>query len=135
VIGSLAAAPMERRMSAERLMVVCIAFSIVAIAITPLIGQFLVLLVAASAVRGMAQGLSQPLMYSILSHAVPGARHGASVGLRNAVVRLASIVTPTVMGFVAEGWGIETSFHVIGAVFLLATAALACAAPRARKTA
>ena len=31
------------------------------------------------------------------------------------------------MGIAAEAWGIEASFYVIGAVFLLATAALAVA--------
>ncbi len=128
VFGSLVAAPMERRMRGDRLVIACIAVSVAAIAITPLIGQFLILLIVASALRGIGQGVSQPLMYSILSHAAPSTRHGASVGLRNAVVRLASIVTPTAMGFAAEAWGIEASFYVIGAVFLLATAALALAA-------
>jgi hypothetical protein len=34
---------------------------------------------------------------------MPGATvHGATVGLRNAVTRLASIVTPAAMGVVAE---------------------------------
>lgn len=128
VFGSLAAAPMERRMRGDRLVIACIAVSVAAIAITPLIGQFLILLILASAARGIGQGVSQPLMYSILSHAAPSARHGASVGLRNAVVRLASIVTPAAMGIAAEAWGIEASFYVIGAVFLLATAALAVVA-------
>ena len=85
-------------------------------------------LVAVSAVRGTAQGISQPLMYSILGRAAPSARHGASVGLRNAVVRLASIVTPAAMGIAAEVWGIEASFYLIGVVLLLATAALAVVA-------
>ncbi len=124
VFGSLMAAPLERRIRGDRLVIACIAVSVAAIAITPLIGQFLVLLIAASALRGIGQGISQPLMYSILSHAAPSTRHGASVGLRNAVVRLASIVTPTAMGFAAEAWSIEVSFYVVGVVFLLATAAL-----------
>ena len=124
VFGSLAAAPMERRLRGDRLVVACIAASIAAIAVTPLIGHFFALLIAASAVRGIAQGVSQPLMYSILSHAAPSTRHGASVGLRNAVVRCASIVTPAVMGVVAEAWGIEASFYVVGTVLLLASAAL-----------
>jgi MFS family permease len=131
VFGSMAAAPMERRMRGDRLLVACVAVSIAGIVITPLIGQFLVLLIVASAVRGIGQGISQPLMYSILSHGAPSSRHGASVGLRNAVVRLASIITPTAMGFAAEAWGIEASFYAIGVVFLLATAALALAASSA----
>lgn len=130
VFGSMVAAPMERLMRKDRLLVACIAGSVTAIAVTPLIGHVLLLLVAASIVRGIAQGLSQPLMYSILSHGAPSARHGASVGLRNAVVRLASIVTPAAMGMAAGAWGIEASFYVIGVVLLLATAALAVVARR-----
>ncbi|HUF81027.1 MAG TPA: MFS transporter, partial [Burkholderiales bacterium] len=128
VFGSMMAAAMERLMRGDRLVVACIAASVAAIAITPLIGHFLILLMAASAVRGLGQGISQPLMYSILSRAVPSTTHGASVGLRNAVVRLASIVTPAAMGIAAEAWGIEASFYLVGAVMLLGTAALAVAA-------
>jgi hypothetical protein len=54
--------------------------------------------------------------------------HGASVGLRNAVTRLASIVTPAAMGIAAEAWGIEASFYVAGALLLVLTACLALAA-------
>ena len=127
VLGSLLAAPVERRLRANRLVILCIVVSLVAISITPLIGHTLILLIAACATRGIVQGMSQPLMYAILSHEVPGERHGASVGLRNTVVRLASIVTPAIMGVAAETWSIEASFYVIGAAFLMATAVLAIA--------
>ncbi|RPI47735.1 MAG: MFS transporter [Betaproteobacteria bacterium] len=130
VLGSLVAAPMERRLGRNRLVIACIAVSVAAIASTPLIGSFLAMLFLACAVRGIAQGMSQPLVYSILSVEVPDNRHGASVGLRNAVVRLASIITPAVMGMLAEAWGIEASFYVVGAAFLAGTALLAVAARR-----
>jgi len=125
VIGSLLAADIERRVGSSKLVLACIAVSVSAIAVTPLIGAFLTLLFAACILRGVAQGMSQPLMYSMLSGEVPTSRHGASVGLRNAVVRLASIVTPAFMGFVAELWSIEASFYTVGAAFLLGTALLA----------
>ena len=128
VLGSLGAAPMERMMRPHALVIACIASSIAAIAITPLISGVFILLVAASAVRGIAQGLSQPLMYSILGRAVPASVHGASVGLRNAVTRLASIVTPALMGIAAEAWGIEASFYAVGVTLLIGTAALALVA-------
>jgi MFS family permease len=124
VVGSLAAAPLERLIQTRRLLIACIVSSIAAIALTPLIAHLLVVLFIASAVRGVAQGVSQPLMYSILGRAVPAAMHGATVGLRNSVTRLASIVTPAVMGIVAEFGGIEASFYVIGGLFLAATLAL-----------
>jgi MFS family permease len=133
VFGSLAAAAAERRVTADRLMLACIAASLAAIAVTPLIGTVFAALVAAAAVRGTAQGMSQPLMYSMLSRAAPSARHGTSVGLRNAVVRFASIVTPAAMGLAAEAWGIEASFYAVGAALLLATATLAAYARRASR--
>jgi len=106
--------------------------SIVCICATPLIAGALMALVAACVLRGIVQGMSQPLMYAILSNEVADNRHGASVGLRNAVVRLGSIVTPAVMGVIAQAYGIEASFYVIGAAFLLITAGLAGYARRLR---
>jgi len=76
--------------------------------------------------------MSQPLMYSVLTHGVPGGRHGVSVGLRNAVVRLGSIVTPALMGFIAEAQGLAQSFYLVGAIYLAAVALLALYEPRVR---
>jgi len=132
VLGSMVAASMERRLGSNRLVLACIVVSILSITLTPLIGGLLWLLFAACFVRGVALGMSQPLMYSILSTGIPVTRHGASVGLRNAVVRLSSIVTPAVMGVIAEAWSIEASFYVIGAMYLTATALLAVFGRRLR---
>jgi MFS family permease len=128
VAGSMLAAPLERVMRPHALVVVCITASIVAIAITPLVAVSFVLLVLAAGLRGTAQGLSQPLMYGLLGRAVPPSAHGTSVGLRLAVTRLASIITPAIMGIAAESWGIEKSFYVVGVVLLVGTAALGIAA-------
>lgn len=130
VAGSLLAAPVERRLGSYALVIVCIVVSLLCISITPLIAHLLAVLVAACVLRGIVQGISQPLMYSILSNEVADNRHGASVGLRNAVVRLGSIITPAVMGLAAEAYGIAVSFYMIGSVFLLAAAVLALAARR-----
>ena len=111
-------------------MITSIAVWLLAITLTPLAASFLVLLALAAVVRGIGQGISQPLMYSILGRS--STRHGASVGLRTAVVRLASIITPVAMGIAAETWGIETSFYVIGGVLLVGSAALALVARRLR---
>jgi MFS family permease len=135
VIGSLAAAPLERRLHAPTLVIVCMAASVAAISVTPLIGFLFPLLVVAAAVRGFAQGMSQPLMYSLLGSAVPASAHGASVGLRNAVTRFASIVTPAVMGVVAEVWGIEASFYVMGVAMLAGIGMLAVSARSLGRTA
>jgi MFS family permease len=125
VIGSLMAASIEKKIRAETLIIVCVGLSIITIAITPLIAPWLIVIIFACIIRGIAQGISQPLMYSVLSHEAQGKHQGASVGLRNAVVRLGSIITPAGMGFVAQIWGIEKSFYIMGGVFLFATALLA----------
>ncbi len=130
VFGSLLAAPIERRLRANRLVIVCIVVSLICISITPLIAHLLIVLIAASALRGIVQGMSQPLMYSILSQEVANNRHGASVGLRNAVVRLGSIITPAAMGVIAEAYGIAISFYITGAALMLITAMLAVVARR-----
>jgi predicted MFS family arabinose efflux permease len=132
VIGSLMAARMERLIRPHTLVIVCMAASVTAISLTPLIGFMFTLLVVAASVRGFAQGMSQPLMYSLLGKAVPPTVHGASVGLRNAVTRLASIVTPAVMGIAAEVWGIETSFYVMGVLMLIGIGMLGATARRFR---
>jgi len=130
VLGSALAAPMERLARAHWLVIGSVAVSIVAISITPLVAHALVLLIAAAAVRGTAQGMSQPLLYSILGRAVPSTMHGAAVGLRHAVTRFASMLIPAGMGIAAEAWGIEASFYVVGAVLLLAATAFAVIAFR-----
>ena len=119
-VGSIMAAPAERLVRPDRLVIWCIASSVVAIAVTPLIGTFVILLMAAAAVRGVGQGISQPVTFSLLSRAVPAEVQGATVGLRNTVTRFASIVTPAVMGAVAGLWGVEASFYVMGAILLVA---------------
>ena len=125
VAGSLLAAPVEKRLGAVRLVILCIVVSTLCMAVTPMTARILPVIIGACVLRGIVQGMSQPLMYAILSHEVGSSQQGASVGLRNAVVRLGSIVTPTVMGIAAERYGIEMSFYVVGAAFLAGTACLA----------
>ena len=130
VVGTLVAAAAERVLRPHLLVVICIVCSITAIVMTPLIASAFALLVVAAGVRGAAQGMSQPVMYSLLGKAVPPEAHGASVGVRNAVTRLASIITPAVMGVAAEGLGIAASFYIVGGFLFAGTAALAIAARR-----
>jgi ENTS family enterobactin (siderophore) exporter len=132
VAGSLVAARAERRLGAVRLVIVCIVVSILCMTATPLLAGAYAALATACVVRGIVQGMSQPLMYAILSTEVASNQQGASVGLRNAVVRLGSMLTPAVMGVVAERYGIVVSFYVMGAAFLVAAAGLAVFARRIR---
>jgi sugar phosphate permease len=67
--------------------------------------------------RGWLQGVIQPMMFSVQAKAVGPYRQGAVVGLRQTLNRLAAIGIPPVMGMIADGWGVTSSFVILG-VFL-----------------
>jgi predicted MFS family arabinose efflux permease len=98
--------------------------------LTPFLGGIFVLLALAQAVRRGCEGVVQPLMFSMQTRAVSRDRQGSMVGLRVTNNRLSSIVTPMAMGVVVEYFGIENGFIIVGAVLLLACAALAIAVAR-----
>ncbi len=123
--GSLLAGPAVRLMRLHWIVLICIAGAVFFISITPLIGHAMILLLAAAALRGGAQGLNQPVLFSILSQGVGPSAQGLAVGLRNTVNRLASIILPIGMGGAASLWGINASFYVTGAILLALCALMA----------
>ncbi|MFT5538714.1 MAG: sugar phosphate permease, partial [Alphaproteobacteria bacterium] len=102
-----------------------VAISLAFVSITPMLGGLFVLLIIATFGRGFAQGLTQPVMFGILSRAVDSSVQGASIGLRTTSNRLAAVVVPLVMGFVAEWVGIEKSFYVCGGLLIACTLGVA----------
>jgi len=101
---------------------VLIGFAIVSLAfvsITPVLGGIFVLLIIATTGRGFAQGLTQPVLFGVLARAVDSSVQGAAIGLRTTSNRIASVVVPFVMGFVADLVGIENSFYVCGSVLIV----------------
>lgn len=117
--GALAAGPLSRAMQPYWLLILAVVGTIVLVAVTPLIGGVFLLLLAASALRGGALGLSQPLMISILAKAAGQGNQGKGVGLRTTANRLASMLVPVLMGGVVEWAGIEASFYLVGGVLVL----------------
>lgn len=124
-VGALLAVPLAKIMRSHWIVITFVASAIFFIAITPLIGQVIFLLAIAAALRGLSQGINQPVMYSILARAVGPDVQGTVVGLRNTVNRLASIVLPVAMGAAASAWGVDASFFVVGGVLVLACLGLA----------
>ncbi len=57
-------------------------------------------------------------MFSAQSKSVGRHEQGAVVGLRQTVNRMAAIIIPPVMGAVADHWGLEESFIIMGAGLL-----------------
>ena len=123
-VGALIAAPLARFVRPHWSVIVFVASAIFFIVITPLIGRFIMLLAVAAALRGLSQGVSQPIMFSMLSQAVGPEAQGAAVGLRNTVNRLSSMILPVAMGGAASLWGMDTSFYLTGALLLVLCAGL-----------
>ncbi|MFT5540321.1 MAG: sugar phosphate permease, partial [Alphaproteobacteria bacterium] len=96
----------------------------IAIAVTPLMGSYLLLAIAA-AINGGCYGLSQPLVISFTSKIVGRGEQGKVVGLRTTANRFGATFLPVLMGGVVQVFGIAPSFYVTGGVVILAMAAVA----------
>ncbi|MCH8917580.1 MAG: MFS transporter [Alphaproteobacteria bacterium] len=117
--GAFMAGWWERFIRPHWVFVIFAAMSIVCVTMTPGLGGIFVLLLLATAGRGYAQGLSQPVMFGILSRAVNPALQGTAIGLRTTSNRFATVVVPLIMGFVTDAVGIEQSFYVIGGILMV----------------
>lgn len=87
-----------------------------ALVVTPLLGLY-VLFVIAQIIRGVAVGVSTPLIITDMSHAV-GPDQGKAVGLRTMSNRLTSTVTPIVMGALVAWVGLDASFFIAGGAII-----------------
>jgi MFS family permease len=146
VFGALAANWASKRIKPYWLMMGAILASVLAIAVTPALGLvsplivsglgavnfaiapvlgLLALLMVASAIRGASNGITQPMVISTVLRAVGAEMRGKAAGLRGTANRVASIVSPIVMGGVAEMVGIVNSFYIVGAIATVLMAALA----------
>ena len=115
-VGSLSAGRLARLFTSYRVLVVTVCCAIFCVAITPVLGTFFLLLVA-SALRGGFMGVSQPLLISLMARSA-GESQGKAVGLRTTVNRVAILITPVIMGAVAEVLGIAASFYVMGGLLI-----------------
>lgn len=88
---------------------------ILLICITPLLGTYLLLQIAMF-LRSGANGLAQPLVITLVLRGAGRENQGKAVGLRGTANRISSIVSPLVMGAMAEAVGLEWSFYLIGAL-------------------
>jgi MFS family permease len=105
--------------NAQRTMLSGTALSILLIALTPLLGGVLALLLVFQVVRGWLEGVIQPLILSVQARAAGRHQQGAVVGLRQTGQRFTSIVVPPVMGGIADRCGIGESFFILGGFMLL----------------
>src|SRR5216684_2060328 len=134
-LGSLFAGRAMRLGDPQRTMLSGTVLSILLICGTPFLGGIFVLLLVAQIGRGWLQGVVQPMMFSVQAKAVGRYRQGSVVGLRQTMNRLAAIVTPPVMGAIADWWGATASFVVLGVFLLLACAPIVRITRRSAATA
>lgn len=118
-IGTLTASYVTRVVHPHWMFLGTVTISVVLIYATPIFGSALPLLAVAIAVRGWAQGASQPVMYTILSRAVTPETQATSIGLRATGNRVAGIILPVLMGAIAQHWGISATFFVTGGLLLV----------------
>ncbi len=128
-VGSLSAGWLARMFKSYRVLIFTVAMAIAVMAVTPMIGSFVVLLLL-SGLRGGFMGVSQPLLISLMAQSA-GKDQGKGVGLRTTANRLAILATPVLMGGIAEVFSLKTSFYVTGAILV---AILLYVGVRARKT-
>jgi predicted MFS family arabinose efflux permease len=132
LFGAGVAGWIEKKLRPHWTALLFIAMSIAFVSITPFLGGLLALLFAASALRGWGQGLSQPVMFSILSRAVTREQQGRSIGLRSTANRLASMGVPPLMGIAVDWVGLELAFAVTGGVLIGLAAILGLVISRIR---
>lgn len=94
------------------------AIAIIAIAAAPLFGSVLATFVILS-LRGAADGANQPFLFTEMSKAVGDATQGLAVGLRLALNRSATALTPMIVGAVIQLTGFETAFLTMGGAMLV----------------
>jgi MFS family permease len=129
-VGALFGGRAARLFEPQRLMVVSTCIAIALICISPLLGGVFALLLIAKLARGFVQGVMQPVMFSVQSKAVGAHRQGAIVGVRQTANRIAAMGIPPLMGWIADRWGVEESFYILGAGLLAIGALLYWAVTR-----
>lgn len=82
---------------------------------TPLFGSYLLLQIAMF-LRSGANGLAQPLVITLVLRGAGRDNQGKAIGLRGTANRVSSILSPLLMGVIAEAAGLEYAFYLIGAL-------------------
>jgi len=119
VVGAFLAGPASRVRKPYWVMLGTILVSVLAVAITPLLGAVFLALAVAAAFRGATNGLSQPLVISTVLRAAGPEIQGKAVGIRGTANRVSSIGSPIIMGAIAEVVGLEASFYIVGFVAIV----------------
>jgi MFS family permease len=88
---------------------------ILLICATPLFGSYFMLQLAMF-LRSGANGLAQPLVITLVLRGAGRENQGKAIGLRGTANRISSILSPLAMGALAQAFGLELSFYLVGAL-------------------
>ena len=111
-------APGTRRFGMTGLVVVSMGLMALSLGVTPLLREFWPL-AGAGAVMGAGTGLAFPLTMNLMTAPVPPDLQGVAFGIRQAVQRVATVVSPIGFGGVIAAYGLGTGF-LAGALILVA---------------
>jgi sugar phosphate permease len=75
--------------------------------------------------RGMTQGISQPILFSVQALSVTKDQQGTVVGLRQTMNRFGGIIIPPIAGYATDFYGQDEAFFIVGGGLLLLLLALA----------
>lgn len=118
-VSTLLTYRVERFMDPYLLLVSSAVVSMVMIAIAPLFASPLVILILLS-VRGAAEGMNQPLLFSLMSDNVGVENQGRAVGLRISLNRGTTASMPMLMGMVLHILTLQAAFLAVGLVLVSA---------------
>ncbi|MHB8731119.1 MAG: MFS transporter [bacterium] len=111
-------APGTERLGTAGLVLAAAGLMALSLAVTPLLREFW-LLAGAGALFGAGTGLAFPLTMNLMTAPVPPELQGVAFGVRQAVQRVATVISPMVFGAVIAAYGLGTGF-VAGALMLTA---------------
>jgi MFS family permease len=139
-IGSWYSGRIMRHFDPIRVLVVTTFITVSLVSATPLLGGLgsttwgiFGFLLIGQLFRGMTQGVSQPILFSVQAISVTRDQQGTVVGLRQTMNRFGGIIIPPIIGFTSDFYGREESFYIVGGgllVMLLALAIYARSVPR-----
>ena len=131
-VGSWYSGRIMRRFNPIRVLVVTTFITVSLVSATPVLGGFgsttwsiFGFLLIGQLARGMTQGVSQPILFSVQAIIVTKDQQGTVVGLRQTMNRFGGIVIPPLIGFTSDIYGREESFYIVGGGLLVMLLALA----------
>jgi predicted MFS family arabinose efflux permease len=115
--GSLLVGRLAQVVPSALLLVLAVGTTVVMISITPLLGTYVLLLIAMG-MRGASTGIAQAMEISNMSRSAGAEVQGKAAALRVSAGRITAFIVPVIMGAVVEVAGLENSFYIMGAIIV-----------------